>query len=481
MSINLIHSVKWSALSEVISKVLPPLFYIVTARLLTPEDFGIVATSAMIIALSNILWEAGLAKKLIQIQDNSKLNHACNIVFYSNVVLALLVYLLLFFSSGLLASFFQQSEISNVIIISGLAIIAGAFSSVQTALLQKFFNYKKLFYARFCGSIIPGIISVTLAYWGYGYWALVIGSVVSLFVQAVVLWMISDWRPTYSYDFKLAKSMFNFSKWVLVSSLLSWCFIWGDIFVLSYFFKLHEVGLYRTGNYFVMTVIGLITAPIVPVMYSYFSSIQNDLKNLGDSLLFTSKCISFFVLPIGVGLFLVQVPLAELVFGEKWLGIGSVLGVLALMHSFSWIIGLNNEAYKAIGRPDLETKVLIFNLFIYAFVYVIAAQISFEIFLMSRLMLALISIFSHIYVSEKLLKIGFVKTFHNIFSILILLLVVVVLNSILLPQIDSLILMLASLSFSLLVYLGGIYILDKAFLLRMMRIISGRNKNVVEN
>lgn len=422
-------SIGWSALGELASKVLPPLFYIITARLLTPEDFGLVATSSMVIAFASILWEAGLSKALIQNQVLD-VNKMANIVFYTNIFLSLLIYIILFFSSNIIAALFSDARVSEVIRVSGLSLIIGSLMSVQTALLQREFKFKAIFYIRFIGSIIPGIISVLLAYYGYGYWSLVYGSIVSMIMQTVILWKISDWRPSINYDVQIAEQMFHFSKWVLLSGLLSWFFIWGDIFVLGVFFNSHEIGLYRTGNYFVGSVIGLVTTPIVPVMYSYFSKIQHDKESVKNILLLSSKLVSFLVLPIGVGLYIMQNPLSDLIFGEKWVGIAPVIGYLSLTHAISWIVSLNPEAYKAIGRPDIETKIFLISVPFYFIIYILASKISFLFFIESRFVLVFFGVLIHLYFMKNFLKITYFEFVRNIKSILTIVIVTILFKEI---------------------------------------------------
>jgi O-antigen/teichoic acid export membrane protein len=477
VSNQLLYSLKWSALGEIASKVLPPLFYIITARLLTPEDFGVVATSAMVVAFASILWEAGLSKALIQNQEHDNLQKMSNIVFYTNMVLSLLLYIILFFTSDAIASFFHDERVGDVLQISGLSLLIGSLMSVQTAILQKDFDFKKLFLSRFVGAIIPGVVSVAFAYYGYGYWALVIGTIASMILQAIILWNGSRWRPKYEYDYPVAKKMFHFSKWVLLSSLLSWFFVWGDIFVLGFYFTSHELGLYRTGNYFVGAVIGVITAPIVPVMYSYFSKIQHDKEIVKKILLFSSKVVSFFVLPVGVGLYVVQNPLSDLIFGEKWLGIATVIGHLSLMHGVAWIVGLNNSAYLAIGRPDVDSKILTVNLFLYLIVYIISAQINFEFFILARFMLAAVSIFVHIYACKKILNLGFIETFNNIKYIIFVLISILFVNQLFLHRyISSIFSMFFVLLSSMTIYFITIFFLDKKFLLSLTNILKKRQK-----
>ncbi len=425
----------------------------------------------MVVAFASIIWEAGLSKTLIQNQDNATLQNRSNIVFYTNIFLASTLYVLLIVFSDFIANFFHDYRVSDVLKVAGLSLIIGSFMSVQTALLQRDFGFKKLFYSRLIGAIIPGIVSVLMAYMGYGYWSLVLGAIASMAMQAMILWKISHWRATLTYDIALAKELFSFSKWVLLSALLSWFFIWGDLFVLGFYFTPHELGLYRTGNYFVGAVLGLITAPIVPVMYSYFSKIQHDIESVKTALLFSSKVVSFFVLPIGVGIFIAHDMISDLIFGEKWQGLGLVIGYLALMHSISWIIGLNNEAYKAVGRPDIESKILIATLIFYLIGYIMSAQISFEVFLITRMLLAVGAIGFHIYASRKVLNLGVSDIFFNIKLILFALFILLSIN---IAIHLSAMLIILYLVICICVYLAIIYIYDKTFINMIVNILRRR-------
>ncbi|HOV90159.1 MAG TPA: lipopolysaccharide biosynthesis protein [Syntrophorhabdaceae bacterium] len=471
MKDKVISSIKWSALSEIASKALPPLFYIITARLLTPEDFGIVATSSMVVAFASIFWEAGLSKALIQNQDY-EVQKMSNIVFYTNVFLSLLIYLVLFMLSDFIASFFKDNRVSSVLKVSGLSLIIGSFMSVQTALLQRNFEFKKIFYSRFVGAIVPGIVSIVFAYYGFGYWALVYGTIFSMFIQVVILWKISKWLPTLDYDLKIAKKMFDFSRWVFLSSFLSWFYIWGDIFVLGFFFTSHEVGLYRTGNYLVSTIFGFVTTPILPVMYSYFSGIQHNKEEVKRVLLLSSKVLSFIVLPIGVGLYILKNPLSDLIFGGKWVGIAPVIGYLALTYGFAWIVGLNTEAYKAIKKPYIEFYIHMISIPIYLTVFFISSSIGFEVFLIARLLLVFVGMSIQYYFLKKTLCINFSKFFGNfrqmfIISILLIFANHLLMNNFLMSNFVIIIIFFALIT-SYFIYM---YILDKNLFTTLFKIL----------
>lgn len=476
MKEKVINSIKWSAFAEIASKVLPPLFYILTARILTPEDFGVVATSSMVVAFASILWEAGLSKALIQNQDY-EIQKMSNIVFYTNVVLSFFIYLILFIFSDYISSFFKDFRVSNVLKVSGLSLIIGSFMSVQTALLQRNFEFKKLFYSRFVGAIIPGIVSVILAYYGYGYWSLVLGSIASMILQALILWKISNWRPSCDYEIAIAKRMFEFSKWVFLSSLLSWFYIWGDIFVLGFFFTSHEVGLYRTGNYFVSTIFGFVTTPVLPVMYSYFSNIQHNKEEIKRVLLLSSKVLSFIVLPIGVALYILQNPLSDLIFGGKWAGIAPVIGYLALTYGFAWLVGLNTEAYKAIGKPYIEFFIHMISIPIYLTVFFISSRMGFKEFLIARLALVFVGMSIQYYFLKKGLNINFSIFWGNFRYMLIVSILLIFANHLLVSNFFMSNFVIIILFFgSMIFYFINMYVLDKIFFVTLFNIVKKRKQ-----
>lgn len=458
---KVLSSIKWSAFSEIAAKVLPPVTFLLTARLLTPSDFGVAAMSSMVLSFASIIWEAGLSKALIQNQNEEKIGQMANVVFFTNLLLSIMVYFLVFVSSDLISQLFGDPRICDVLKVSGLMIFIGAFSSVQTALFQKEFAFKKLFYCRLIAAIVPGGTSVILAYHGFGYWALVWGSVVSSFLQTVMLWCLSQWRPSLRYDFDTAKELFHFSKWVMASAFLTWFYAWGDLFVIGFFFSTHEVGLYRTGNYLIVTIFSLFTTPLVPVMYSYFSKIQHDLNLVKSTLLYCSKIVISIIFPISVGLYLVRIPISNLIFGVNWNGIALVIGCLAITHGFTWVVGFNNEAYKAIGRPDVESKILFFCLLFYFVAYCLSAQINFEVFLAVRVFLAISSIIVHTYASRKILEITIWNTFMNIRYQILIVFVSGFLGFSLFQPIDNYLSMVSILVFCLFSYLLLILLLDK--------------------
>lgn len=389
-----LHAFKWSVLGEISSKVVGPLVFLVLARILVPEDFGVVAAATVVISFSQVFWDAGLSKALVQRQEHIK--ESAIAAFWINMCLGILTALLLIVAAPKLASFFHDDRITLVLQVLALQLPLAAISSVHNALLQKDFHFKKLFWIRLITSAAPALASVPLALWGAGYWALVAGTLTGQVAQTIVLWRASPWRPSLQFDKSVALEIWLFGRWAMLSALLGWFYIWMDAIIVGHYLGTHDMGLYRTGNTFVTMIFGLCFAPLLPVLYSAFSRAQKDLAKIREALLFIIKGITLIALPIAFGIHALRIPIADLVFGPQWDGVASVLGIMALMHGFSWIVGANGEVYRAIGKPHLEAWTTLVMLVVYLVAYLIAVRYGLEIFLVTRLCLALAAIPLHI-------------------------------------------------------------------------------------
>lgn len=402
MTLSLTHALKWSFLSELAAKTIPPVVYVVLARLLTPQDFGVMTAALMIVAFSNIFWEAGMSKALIQRQAD--VEEAADAAFWINIALGILISALLcVLSEPVARTFFHDARVTAVIRVMTLAIFFSAVSAVHTALLQKGMGFKALFWVRFATIALPGFASIPLAWWGMGYWALVAGTLLGQAAKVVVLWRMSDWRPRWSFNVRVAKELGRFGLWVGGSGLLTWFYGWADSLIVGMYLGEHELGLYRTGNLFAAMIFAFLFAPVSPVLYSHLSRTRQDAGTLRVTAQRILKVLTLVAVPIALIVFSLADPLGAALFGEKWQGIGLVIGVMALMHGFSWVVGMNGEVYRAMGKPSYETIVTAAVLVFYLAAYLISIRYGFASFVWTRLGLALCALVLHLWVISYLL------------------------------------------------------------------------------
>ena len=354
-----IHASKWSALAEISPKGIPSLIFTILAILLTPEDFGVVAIATMVINFAQLFWEAGLNKALVQ--RDSDLSIAANVVFWTNIALGALIYCLLFLLARPLSFLFHEPRVHLVIQVQGIIIILTSFGSVFISLFERAFEFKILFWVRLLTSLFPGLISIVLALNDFHYWSIVLGTISGACVQILILWHHSTWRPQFRFDVKIAKELFYFGSWVTAESLLSWVYHWANSMFIGIFLGTHTVGLYRTGHSIINMIYGLFFNSFLSVLFSVFSRMHNDVKRITNILLRVTKFFSFVSFPIAGFLFILQASFLDSFLGEKWSGIGQVLGWLGLMYGLSWTVGVHSTVYRLDWPSRYQRKVHVFD------------------------------------------------------------------------------------------------------------------------
>lgn len=404
-SMSFTHALKWSFLSELATKAIQPVVFIALARLLTPEDFGVMTAAMMVIAFSHIFWEAGMSKALIQRQTH--IEEAANAAFMINIGLGILIAGLLYlFAQPIAKTFFQDNRVTAVLQVMTLQVLFGALGSVQTALLQKEMGFKKLFWVRFATVTLPGLASIPLAWNGWGYWALVAGTLVGQFSQMIMLWQVNNWRPGFTRNSAVTKETAKFGAWVGATGLLTWFYAWADSMVVGHYLGSHDLGLYNTAGKLPVIVYTMIFAPILPVLYSQLSRVEakrDRMKNLAELAI---QSLTLIAVPIAITLFVFSQDIELVVFGDKWSGLGIVLAAMAIMHGYSWIVGMNGEFYRALGKPSYETIVTASTLLIYLGVYLWVINKGLEIFVLTRTLLALGALILHLFILEKILDVN---------------------------------------------------------------------------
>jgi len=340
-----------------------------------------------------------MSKALIQYQGDR--NAAANVAFWVNNALGLVVAgVLVLLAKPIAISVFHDSRVTLVLQMMALQVILSAAASVHTALLQKDFLFQRLFWVRLLTVTVPGMMSIPLAWMGYGYWSLVAGTLTGQLAQLVMLWRVSNWRPALEFDRTIARRLGRFGAWVALSGLLGWFYLWADSLIVGMYLGAHDLGLYRTGNTFVIMVYGFAFGPLLPVLYSHLSSIQDNHARVRQALHRTVQVLTFVGIPTAFLLYALATPISEVVFGASWQGVSVVIAMMGLTHGYAWIVNANGEAYRAIGRPDLETKIMAVTLPAYLLAYLLSVKHGLDTFLWVRLSLALSAICVHFLVAR---------------------------------------------------------------------------------
>lgn len=348
-------SLFWSGGSEIAVKLIVPISNMILARILTPGDFGVLAVCNMVISFIDIITDAGFGKYLVQhnFQNDSEKDKCANVAFWSNLTLSGIIWLLIIIFRKQIALLLGGIEYSTVISVACIQLVFTSMVSIQMGLLRRNFQFKKLFIARVAVALIPLVVTVPLAYLTRSYWALVIGNISGSIVNAIILTLISTWRPKLFYSIVLLKQMLSFSLWTLCEALAHWLIFWIDTFIVGQIYSSYYLGIYKNSANMIMSLIGMITAALSPVLLSVLSRIKND-KDFFCIFLNLEKIVTYLLIPVGIGVFFYRDVATDILFGSQWSDASNIIGVWALMMVISVIIySFPAEAYKAKGIPKI--------------------------------------------------------------------------------------------------------------------------------
>lgn len=354
MNNSIKNSMKWSFIAETAAKFIIPITSMILARILTPEHFGVVAISNMVVSFVDLISDAGFAKYLIQydFKNEQEKNDFTNVSFWTNLSLSIFLFLVVLIFRNTIGKFLGDENYGPVIAIANIQILITAFSSIQTALLRREFQFKKLFYSRMVLAIVPFIITVPLAIISKSFWALIIGNLISALINAIVLMFFSSWKPTFYYNFDYLKQMFSYSIWSLNEALANWTIFWIDTFIMGSFFSSYYLGLYKNASSMVMSLIGIFSTALSPVLFSTLSRLKSNKTNFINTFLDIQKLVLYIILPTTVGLFVYRETATLILFGSKWIEASNIVGAWSLMMLFSVIFySLPAELYKSYGIP----------------------------------------------------------------------------------------------------------------------------------
>ena len=308
---------KWSAITEVMGKLVAPVSSMILARLLTPEAFGVVATLNMVIAFTEIFTDAGFQKYLIQqpFENAEERDKDTNVAFWTNLVMSCVLWGIIAIFAEPLATLVGNPGLGIVLIVACASIPLAAFSSIQMALFKKDLDFKTLFYRRLVAIIVPLVVTVPLAFWMRSYWALVIGTICVNLANAIILTVKSNWRPRLYYSFARLRNMFAFCSWAILDAILIWATGYMDIFFIGIMLNDHYLGLYKTSITTVGQITALITSTILPVIMPALAKVRDDHAAMRELLLKLQKYTAILLLPIGFGIFMFSDLITEILLG----------------------------------------------------------------------------------------------------------------------------------------------------------------------
>lgn len=341
----------WSGIDNVAQFGVTFIVSIVLARLLSPDDYGLLGIIAIFTAICNALVNGGFTSALIRKKDATEDDY--NTVFIANLAVSVLLYAIIFAVSPLIALFFGREELVSLTRVSSLGIIIGAMALVQQTRLTKRIDFKSQTKVSLSASISSGIVGIVMAFTGFGVWALVAQQLVSQTVRAGLLWMINKWLPNMTFSLKSFTELFGFGWKIMLSLLLDT--IWRELnqVVVGKFYSPADLGQYTRSQQFSSLFSQNLTAVVQRVTYPVLSSIQDDKARMVSAY---KRIIKVTMLITAVGMFFlgaISEPLLYCLIGPKWHDAAMYLPLVCIAGSLYPLHAINLNMLQVQGRSDL--------------------------------------------------------------------------------------------------------------------------------
>ncbi|WP_411972649.1 lipopolysaccharide biosynthesis protein [Sphingobacterium sp. Lzh-3] len=321
------------------------------ARLLGPKEYGLVGMVAVFIAIGTTLVDSGLSSSLIRTKNPN--DEDFSTVFYLNLGISIAIYAIMYLIAPLIASFYNQDILVDILRVYCLSFIFSAFSTIQLAKLDAEMNFRRSTLLGLPGAIIGVIIGCVMGNYGYGVWSIVYMFLVTQVVKSLCLWLFSSWKPKLIFSKSRAKYHYNFGYKLLLSGLLNTGFTYIYNILIGRFYPVQTLGYYERARYFNEYPSTLLTGIVTRVTYPLLSKIQDDKERLLEIYRRLNTLLFFCIAPCMMGIAAIAKPLFLLVLGEEWLAAVPIFQVLALGYMLFPIHILNLNIIKVLGRSDL--------------------------------------------------------------------------------------------------------------------------------
>lgn len=397
-----LRALSWSFLERFGQQGIQFVTSIFLARLLLPEEFGLVAMLSIFLAFGQAFINSGFQQALIQKKKSTFIDE-CSI-FYFNVLIATLIALILFLTAPLVGSFYDQPQLVSITRVLSLVFLFSSLGLIQQTLLQKKLNFKTIFKVSVIASIISGIGSVIMALNGFGVWSLITLNVGQSLVYTIFLWFVSRWRPALLFSLNSLKSMFVFGSRLFIISLTN--SIFKNIYqvVIGKIFSPTDLGFYSRAISLNNYPVTILNSVVGQVSFPVFSKIQDDKVRLKNAINKSLIMLTLITFPLMIGLATVAKPLVLILLTEKWLPCVPYLQLLCIIGMLYPIQAINLNALNAQGRSDLHLKLDITNKILIIISIAITFRFGITAMIYGQIINSFIAYYLYAYYTGKLLR-----------------------------------------------------------------------------
>lgn len=340
----------WKLMERLSAQAVSFVVSIILARILAPNDFGVVSIVLIFVDVCNVFISEGISTSLIQKKDVDELDYSS--MFYASFAISLLIYILLFFVAPQIANYFGNRYIllTPFLRVMALQIPVSSFKAIQQVIVSRKFQFKKFFFSTLGGTIISAIVGICMAYGGYGAWALIGQYLTNTIIDTAILTITVKWYPDKMFSWNRVKQLMPFGLRMLTVGLID--AIYNELrgFVIGKKYTASDLSFYNRGKQLPSIIITNINSSLIAVLFPVMSKFQADIQDVVYICRRAIKISTYILFPLMLGLAGISDNLIILLLTDKWIEAAFYVKVFCIIYSFYPIYTANLQAIKALGK-----------------------------------------------------------------------------------------------------------------------------------
>lgn len=414
---KIINSFIWKLLERFSSQAISLLVTILLARILLPIEFGIIAIIVVFIELANVIIDGGLCTALIQKKGADDIDFST--IMYFSLVLAGVLYLLLYILAPTIAYFYDNTLLTPVLRILSINLFLNSFNAIQRAYISKHMLFDKLFYCSLVAIVVSGTTGIVMAYSGYGVWALVAQQITNQFVLSVIMWFTIKWRPLFVFSKERFKTLFDYGWKIFLSNLIIALYENVRSLIIGKMYHPSALAFFDRGKQFPNLIMTNINISLQTVLLPAFAEIQEQKELVKQMMKKSIELTNFCTLPLLVGLAVAAKPLVILLLTDKWIEAVPFIQIFSIAFMMMPIQSSNMSAIKALGYSNITLKIEIIKKVIETIILVISFFISVYAVAWGIVLYNFICIIINLYPCKKILNYNLYEQFRDVIPYLL--------------------------------------------------------------
>ena len=474
-----VNGVIWSAIERFSVQIVQFVVSVILARILTPSDFGLVAIVYVFTNIFQTINESGFNTALIHKLNRDNTDYST--VFFANIFIGLVSYLIIFLFSGLIADFYQMPELKTVMRLIGIIVFVNSFIVVQNARFTINIDFKTQAKATLFAAIVSGIFSIFFAYKYKNVYALAVQSITFSLTTVILMWIYGKWRPSLEFSFSRFRGLFQYAYKLILSRLIS--VLYDDLYslIVGKFFSSSILGYYNRAMSLMQissrNIVGVVQRVSIPILCQKQSSKDEMSKVLLRFLVSTAA----IVYPVLACLMVLRKPLIEFILTDKWLPSADILLYVCPIGFMYLISTFNRNVYNATGRTDLALKVEIIKKTIFIAIFLFSLKYGFKAVLLSQILNSFIEMLFDTYFVKRQIGLTLFTQLRSLLAVILVTLFMAVVISFFIMYVgnSSVVKLVGGFAIGILSYLLMCYCFNVAeFKTKISVLISRRNVRV---